>query len=130
MQFFTSLLALSGIFGAFAAPAPVTPGPDARIGQIVPDNYIVVLKKSVSASQARAHASWADGLHASRIGRRDDTGLEGVKNKYNTVFKGYSGSFDEETIAVIEESPEVDYVEKDQIATTNVKVTQDNPPSW
>lgn len=85
----------------------------------VPDSYIVVFKKHVSAESATAHQSWVQDIHASQIQRTelkkrsifgfDDTSFSGMKNTFNVgdSLHGYSGQFHEDVIEQVRQHPDV-----------------------
>ncbi|RJE24668.1 serine protease [Aspergillus sclerotialis] len=89
----------------------------------VPDSYIVVFKKHVSAESAAAHHSWVQDIHSSRrteLKKRslfgfDDNTFSGLKNTFNVAdsLLGYSGHFDEDVIEQVRKHPDVDFIEKD-----------------
>jgi hypothetical protein len=87
----------------------------AKKGDVVPNSYIVVLNSDISATAFASHRAWANDLHSSSLAKRGDIGLAGVRHTYNFGgLKGYSGSFDNETIAEISARSEVAYVEQDR----------------
>lgn len=83
----------------------------------VPDSYIVVFKKHVSAESAAAHHSWVQDIHASQrteLKKRslfgfDDTTFGGLKNTFNVAdsLLGYSGHFGEDVIEQVRNHPDV-----------------------
>ena len=88
--------------------------------QIIPDSYIISLKKHVSKAHAEKHHSWVQDLHASSQLRRtelrkrsqitiEETAFEGLKHTYNIAgsLMGYSGHFDDETLQSIRNHPDV-----------------------
>ncbi|KAF3933649.1 Cerevisin [Dactylellina cionopaga] len=101
----------------------------------IPDSYIVVFKKGVDDKTVDAHQTWIQETHASTLKKRSQAPLGGKPSSsfLNTVvdeveevlggfkhsfdingaFKGYAGSFDENTIDLIRSHPDVEYVEKD-----------------
>ncbi|RVD82442.1 uncharacterized protein DFL_006869 [Arthrobotrys flagrans] len=111
----------------------------------IPDSYIVVFKKGVDSEAVDAHQSWIQKTHASSLKKRSQVPLGGKPSSsfLNTVvddvetvvggfkhsfdiagaFKGYSGSFDEDTLDLIRSHPDVEYVEKD----SKVWINSDEP---
>ncbi|KAK6500639.1 serine protease [Arthrobotrys conoides] len=111
----------------------------------IPDSYIVVFKKGVDSESVDAHHSWIQKTHASSLKKRSQVPLGGKPSSsfLNTVvddvetivggfkhsfdiagaFKGYSGSFDEDTLDLIRSHPDVEYVEKD----SKVWINSDEP---
>jgi cerevisin len=89
--------------------APLTtPDPAATV---VKDGYIVVLKDGVSTEQLFAHIDGVN-AHSDSLMQKDG----GLKHVYNLGgFKGYAGSFEQDTLDILRAQPEVDYIEKDTI---------------
>ncbi|KAA8909453.1 alkaline proteinase [Sphaerosporella brunnea] len=103
----------------------------AKKGDAVPNSYIVVLNDDISPSAFDAHRAWANDLHSSSLAKRGDHGLAGLRHTFNMKkLKGYSGSFDNETIAEISGRPEVAYVEQDRVVELDALITQISAPSW
>jgi cerevisin len=88
--------------------------------EVLPDNYIIVFKKHVSASSAAAHHSWVQDIHLSRENERAELRkrsqypittdiFKGIKHTYNIAgdFLGYSGHFDDEVIEKVRNHPDV-----------------------
>lgn len=100
-------------------------------GQAIPDSYVVVLRKGISPQDFEAHQSWAQNKHKTRLGRRNDTNINGIHQSF-TLGKmcGYHGTFDEATLAEIRQSGDVDYIEEDKVVVAYEMIMQDNPPSW
>lgn len=89
--------------------APLTtPDPSSAV---VKDGYIVVLKDGVETQQLFAHVD--DVLsHGDSLVEADG----GLKHVYNLDgFKGYAGSFEQDTLDILRTQPEVAYIEKDTI---------------
>ncbi|KAI5803600.1 uncleaved alkaline protease [Peziza echinospora] len=114
----------------FAGPIP---GP-LKAGDIIPGQYIVVLKDDVSSITLESHQDYVVQRKNSRLASR---GLETISkataftHTYNFgKIKGYAGKFDAETIEEIANRPEVAYVEADKLLSTNALVTQTAVPSW
>ncbi|KAF3167545.1 serine protease [Orbilia oligospora] len=111
----------------------------------IPDSYIVVFKKGVDTESVDAHHSWIQKTHASSLKKRSqvplggkpsssflntivddvDTVVDGFKHSFDIAgtFKGYSGSFDQDTLDLIRSHPDVEYVEKD----SKVWINRDEP---
>ncbi|KAK6334220.1 subtilisin-like serine protease [Orbilia brochopaga] len=116
-----SLLTVAGLATNTLA-GPILKIANAGASGLIPDKYIVVLKKDITDSQARAHTSRIASFHSNVA--RDLTGprSHGVQNQFkfsSTGFRGYSGGFDFATLQQILRSPEVDYVEQDGIVTAS-----------
>lgn len=90
--------------------------------QEVPDSYIIMFKKHVSAHSATAHQSWVQDLHLTaetkraalrkrgQIPFKNDI-FEGLKHTYDFAgsLLGYSGNFDENVIEQIRRHPDVSH---------------------
>jgi|SRR3569833_344335 len=87
-----------------ALPAWAAPLAEKRGAEVVPGKYIVTLKPG---AQTTNHLSWVSGIHARSTTRRDTKGVNKVYNIDD--FKGYSGSFDDATIAQIKASSDVSF---------------------
>ncbi|KAG6361566.1 hypothetical protein INS49_009793 [Diaporthe citri] len=82
--------------------------------------YLVAIKPESSPAQLREHTSWVQGVHARNLRKRQSSGetAAGVERTFSfDGFRGYSGSFDEETLEDIKWSKEVALVEPDQKLT-------------
>ena len=93
-------------------------GAAAKIGDIIEDSYIVVLKPGITDSEFSSHYSWAADLHSEAVVRRGAAAAaKGIKHTYNIGkgLKGYAGSFNKETIQEIASRAEVAYVEPDRV---------------
>lgn len=87
--------------------------------QEVPDSYIVVFKKHVSAESAAAHHSWVQDIHSSQFERTElrkrslfgvgDNLFGGLKDTFNVAgsLLGYSGHFNEDVIEQVRRHPDV-----------------------
>jgi cerevisin len=86
----------------------------------IPDNYIVVFKDHVTHDRSEQHQDWLRYVHAKReserrVNRRSlqlpfiETMFEGLRHTYHIpgTFLGYSGHFDEATVADIRRHPDV-----------------------
>lgn len=86
----------------------------------VPDSYIVVFKKHVTADAAAAHHSWVQDIHYDAENQRtelrkrsqfpfQDQIFEGLKHTYNIAgqMMGYSGHFDDAVIEQVRRHPDV-----------------------
>lgn len=125
--------ALFSILGAAAPTQPVEASPPsvARAGETIPNFYVVLLKDSVSKEKFEAHQGWVQKQHESRAGRRDDSSLNGILKGFTLGgLYGYHGTFDNDTLAEIRQSDEVDFVEEDRIVVAYEMTIQKNPPSW
>lgn len=96
-----NILALAALTSsALAAPTSQT----AASSRVIPGSYIITLKDNVEAPAMQAHINWVGAVHKRSINKRDTTG---VAIEYAGTFKGYAGSFDEDTIAQIRDHPDV-----------------------
>jgi len=84
----------------------------------VPNSYIVVLKKHVTAKAASDHHLWVQDIHSAgeiertELRKRSDFSAEvfaGLKHTYNigAAFMGYSGHFDDSTVEKLRSHPDV-----------------------
>ncbi|TQV93582.1 alkaline serine protease Alp1 [Cordyceps javanica] len=88
--------------------------------------YIVILKNGIVARSVDSHLAQVHEIHTQSFGRRD-LGLPGIENTYSIGdFQGYSGTFDNNTVAKIQDLPEVDVVVLDQPGEKLVLVVQEN----
>jgi cerevisin len=81
--------------------------------EVIPNSYIVVLKKD---AELDSHLLWFNTLLTGQFTRGDQ--LNVLKHVYSIsdgLMKGYSGIFDENIIDEIRSSPDVAFVERDQI---------------
>ncbi|CAG1982752.1 unnamed protein product [Fusarium graminearum] len=103
---------------AIAAALPTDKG-------IIPGKFVVALKPT---DDLNLHARWVSDVNRESLSRR---GVESVgidKTFSFPGFKGYSGSFDEETIKIIKANSTVLRVEPEQEYTVAAQVTQQSPP--
>lgn len=96
------LTALSAVDAARILSAP-------KNAETVPDGYIVVMKKDVSARDFNSHREWITRVHRRSIARRGGNVLGGMKHVYNFGgnMQGYAGKFDKRTIDEISKRDEV-----------------------
>ncbi|KAK6542025.1 hypothetical protein TWF694_007796 [Orbilia ellipsospora] len=111
-----SLLAIAN-FASTTLGGPVTNAKVINAGgeSTIPGHYIVVYKPGITDAAADAHTNRINSFQA-------NMGKRGIKDKWKfskTGFRGYSGEFNDDTLAEILKSPEVNYVEQD--AVVNVK---------
>ncbi|WWD21497.1 hypothetical protein CI109_105983 [Kwoniella shandongensis] len=116
-----------------ALATPIAPQPEPTLapleasGEHIEDAYIVVFKKGVDPTQIALHltnveqAHGADPIFSFAADGELDTG--GVKHVYSPPtsdngYYGYAGKFSSNTLDAIRSSPEVAYVERDQIVRT------------
>jgi len=89
--------------------------PDA---QVVPGEYVVVLKAGVDARK----------FISSQVLRRNDGELSALENNvqfvYKEVYPGFSAKLDESELNALDSFEEVDYISPNQIFTINAVVTQ------
>ncbi|KAI0294908.1 peptidase S8/S53 domain-containing protein [Multifurca ochricompacta] len=82
---------------------------------LVNNSYIVMFKKDLSPVAMNNHFNFLQSAHS------EDPLLErdnGIRHVFDSHIKGYAGKFTENVIDKIREMPEVDYVERDQIVST------------
>ncbi|GAD95408.1 autophagic serine protease Alp2 [Paecilomyces variotii No. 5] len=108
----------------------------------VPDSYIVVFKKHVTADAAAAHHSWVQDIHYDAENQRtelrkrsqfpfQDQIFDGLKHTYNIAgqMMGYSGHFDDSVIEQVRRHPDVEYIEKDaEVHTMEDSSVEKNAP--
>ncbi|GKT43010.1 alkaline proteinase [Colletotrichum spaethianum] len=94
--------------------------------QTVDGSYIITLKNTVSPDRLTSHLSWVNNVHSRSLDQRQFTGAE--RTYSFSSFLGYSGKFDDATIEIIKNSPDVAAVERDQIWTLSAIVTQSGAP--
>ncbi|KAK8065868.1 hypothetical protein PG997_012615 [Apiospora hydei] len=93
-----------------AAAAPV---PEEQVKRdVIPGKYIVSLK---NGANAESHLSWVNSVHKRSLSKRSTVGIE--KTYKVNDFEAYAGEFDEATLEVIRNNPDVAEVEEDQIWT-------------
>ncbi|CAH1764851.1 11378_t:CDS:2 [Entrophospora sp. SA101] len=93
--------------------------------QVIPDQYIVVLKDKLDKNTVDYHHNCVHSAitdEQQNITKRglSDEFVSGVRHVYYLDgFKGYSGRFSNEVLNIIRQSKEVAYVEKDQVVYAN-----------
>ncbi|ATY60616.1 alkaline serine protease Alp1 [Cordyceps militaris] len=98
----------------------------ALVGAAEEQKYIVVLKEGISARSVDFHIAQARNIHSNSLGRRE-LDLAGIEDTYSIGdFQGYSGTFDNDTVAKIQNLAEVDRIVPDQAGKELVLVRQDN----
>jgi len=109
-----------------SAELPLSP-----VANPIPNSYIVILKDGISPATFFAHTNFVENIHAEAQNGPDAlTDIEhGLKNVYDSVMKGYAGTFAPSTIKQILARPEVDYVERDQVVHT-MNITTQNMAPW
>lgn len=114
-----SIPALIALLPAIAALPTTTPhlAPLSSQGEIIPDKYIVVLKKGVEFGSIQAHLDVVQQAHSEGL----LSSLDGITKIFQPTthsqhgFYGYAGQFSQATLDLIRSSPEVEYVEHDQV---------------
>ncbi|WRT64771.1 uncharacterized protein IL334_001705 [Kwoniella shivajii] len=117
-----------------ALATPINPTSDdaqiaplAENGDHIEDAYIVVFKKGVDTNQIALHLTGIEEQHGldPLYSFSSDGEVEsgGIKHVYqpptsDSGYYGYAGKFSTNTLATIRSSPEVAYVERDQIVRT------------
>ncbi|WEW60883.1 Secreted subtilisin-like serine protease sub5 [Emydomyces testavorans] len=101
-----------------------------RPKDVVPDQYIVVMKDDVSAESFGSHRAWVADIRHSNLTRRAMHG-HGIQKTFDFhQMKGYSGAFDRDTIQEIARDPKVAFIEHDQVVKVGAYVEQKSSPSW
>ncbi|KAK1999882.1 subtilase [Colletotrichum falcatum] len=111
---------------ACAMAAPTRREAAAAAPQTIEGSYIITLKDTVSSKGLDSHLSWVNDVHSRSLDKRQFTGAERTFSISN--FRGYSGKFDDATIEIIKQNPEVASVERDQIWTLDAIATQSGAP--
>ncbi|KAJ5111960.1 alkaline serine protease [Penicillium argentinense] len=105
---------------------------------VIPSSYIVVMNDGVSNAEFKIHRDWAATVHARIKSRKNGESGPGKHFDINGL-KGYSASFDDNTVKQIASDPAsmlnltrcwVRYVEPDMIVNATENVVQRNAPSW
>ncbi|KAF5570212.1 alkaline protease (oryzin) [Fusarium phyllophilum] len=94
---------------------------------LLASKFIVALKPNANIN-LDLHARWVSDVHGQALARR---GVEsgGIDKTFSFPgFKGYSGSFDQDTIEIIKANSSVLHVEPEQTFTSASPVTQQSPP--
>nr|AEP02888.1 proteinase [Dactylellina cionopaga] len=116
-----TFLAIAGLANnALAVPVAKRSVVNADHPQKIADRYVVFLKNGITDAATSAHESRINAFHAKMA--RDPSNANKVRGGLRKKFKfaksginGYTGSFDKATVAEILKSPEVDFVEQDQV---------------
>lgn len=106
MAIFSKLLCLSLAAAGFVNAADILSVPNTD--NVVPDEYIVMMKDDVSVDAFASHKNWLAETHRTNMTRRD-LGYNGdVKHSYDFGgLKGYSGKFDHSAMEEISNDPNV-----------------------
>jgi len=102
--------------------------------QVIPDSYIVVLKKKLEKAKIEYHHECVHNFVSEEkrsLSKRSILGdlVSGIKHTFKfDNFQGYSGRFTNEVLDRIRRSDEVAYVEKDQVVYATNILTQTNAP--
>ena len=112
---------------ALALPGERTTAPllSASNAQVVPEQYIIVLKPGVTPQQIDSHLSWLlqlappsdDQQIVINAHKKRGRGFHSAFSVHEDL-KGYVGTFTNDQIDAIRMAPEVEYVEQDQIMHT------------
>lgn len=106
----------------FAAPATSKP----KAGDIIPGQYIVVMKDDITTEGFTSHQDWVGTAHTKRSG---NGGSHAFTHTYKVGgLKGYAGKFDDATIEEIASRPEVAYVEPDKVVGLSAMISQQSAP--
>ncbi|EFR01712.1 oryzin [Nannizzia gypsea CBS 118893] len=99
-------------------------------GEMIADNYIVVMKDGVSHDDFKAHVSSVASIHTTNKAKRG-TNTAGMKREFDIMnWRGYHGHFDRDTLEEILNDSKVSYVEQDQVVRISGLTTQRSAPSW
>lgn len=97
-------------------PGSVAPLLAAEDADLIPDNYIVVLKKDLTEQQLEDHHNLLAAFLAQHGGLVDEGGENELRHVYDMDgLRGYAGKFTEEVIEHVRKAPEVDFVERDSV---------------
>jgi oryzin len=107
MQFFTRVFVLAAAAAPFLANA--APVASRANDDIIPGKYLIQLKPETDIASIAAHHNKVRSIHARNLARRDDGETSAGKEREFLIgdFKGYAGSFDENTIEELKALPEV-----------------------
>lgn len=67
---------------------------------VIPNNFIIMMKKDISSDAFDAHKEWVSSIHLENSTRMD-AGFDGTAKHTYSLMKGYSGQFDEHAIQEI-----------------------------
>ena len=108
--------------------------------EVVPNSYIVVLKKHVK--DAKKHHEWVQSVHTKAQDERTELRkrsqfpittdiFEGLKHTYDIVggLTGYSGHFDDETLEQIRRHPDVSTLLSQPKTTRHGELQTQQPPN-
>nr|AJD23193.1 alkaline serine protease [Onygena corvina] len=96
--------------------------------ETITDTYVVVMKDEVLAAQFDSHKKWIGSLmHQRPLNSKDGEKKRGLRNTFNVAgLRGYSGTFDKETIQEIARSPDVKHIEQDAVVNALGLISQPN----
>jgi hypothetical protein len=114
VQLKTFAVIATTLFG-YALAAPTTPE---GVDSAIPDSYIITLKSEIKPPTVKAHMKWVGDVHKRSLEKRSfekRDGDNGVEKTFETEagFRGYSGTFDPETIKEIKKSSAVRLIDND-----------------
>ena len=121
-------IAISLLFVSVALPSPLSTSGLAPVIEThhphgpINNSFIVAFKDHVSLDLRRNHINFLEHIQS------QEDGLSSIRHIYDGPFNGYAGSFTPSIIESIRASPEVAYVEKDQIVRTTLLQTQNSAP--
>ncbi|EGV65195.1 subtilisin-like protein [Yamadazyma tenuis ATCC 10573] len=115
-----------------------------KLEDIIPDRYIIVFKKHVSADDVETHKSWVlnereaivKSLWAESPDKKPTSAILKLQLKtseldffnINDVFRGYYGYLNEELVKVLQADDAIDYIEKDTKVKMNEYDVQKDAP--
>lgn len=78
-----------------------------RPKDVIPNEYIIVMKDGVSATSFGSHRAWVADMHHYNLTKRSMS-RHGIQRTYDFhQMKGYSGMFDKDAIREIAQDPDV-----------------------
>lgn len=100
-----------------------------KAGDVIPDQYIVMLNEDVDDATFSSFKETVEGKAAEALAKRGLAPTIAFAHTYNFgKVKGYSGKFDAATIEEIANLPEVAFVEQDTVVSASALVTQTGAP--
>ncbi|KAI1912626.1 hypothetical protein LOZ65_005966 [Ophidiomyces ophidiicola] len=104
---------------------------------MIPNSYIVAMKQDMPMREFESHMAWVSNVHSANVARAEGASTTGVKFTFKiNGWKGYSGTFDENTLHELMTNENVDYIEPDRwsriasVSSQKALVTQKSAPSW
>lgn len=102
---FIKFLSLSLAAASAANAADILTASNPR--DVIPNQYIVVMKEGTSADSFSSHRAWVSDIYHSNYQKRSLQG-HGIKKTFDfQKMKGYAGVFDRQTLEEIAQNPDV-----------------------